>query len=371
MLPVAGNLLCSDEQQHIHRGSVRAWDLCMPLGSSIYPLADGVVIFASPVSGPNCDNAGGYGCWVMIDYGNGFKSIFGHMIRGSITVRTGDRVKQNQPIGKVGWTGMTSFGPHVHFELHHAGDATGRAMIGDYFDRTRLKSCALCNVPSGSAPVNASGSFGGGSSYSEGRPTPGIWWFFAGIAVTIFVLGFFWSPTGMIGYSLWHGGSVAVVILILLVRPTTATAWETGPSGSWETAYGFTAGSEGWKCTEDGAHTKGGVTQGTYTAWRMSQGMGPADVCLSLTELQRQQIFQQRFWAGSGADKLQAKLAISYVDHVFNTGRAKEGIALCGTNIECFNDWRVRDYQGMGNCYLYCEAWINRVNRVRRITEVR
>ena len=368
LLPVAGNVLCSDEAKHIGRGSVRAWDLCVPYGSAIYPLADGKVIYAG------CNNAGGYGCWVMIQYAGGFQSIMGHMISGSITVASGQTVKQNQVIGRVGWTGMTSFGPHTHLEIHHAGAASGRVMIGDYFNRAMLKDCPLCNV--GGEPVQASGAVGSSRNpYSAGAGgIPPLWIFLAGAVIMALILGWFYSPEGWLAFSLWHGGSVAAVLLLFVFRPmvtnaTTSNAPLSSGGEAFEIAYKFTAGAEGWKCTEDGAHTFGGVTQGTYSAWRMSHGMGPADVCGNLTEQQRRDIFNERYWVASGANKLPAKLAITYVDHVFNTGGGSAGLAACGNDAKCYNDWRIYDYGTKGNCNLYCRAWVNRVNRVRSITE--
>lgn len=367
LLPVATNVLCSDEHRHIGRGSVRAWDLCVPYGSAIYPLADGRVVYAG------CNNAGGYGCWVMIQYAGGYSSIMGHMINGSITVQSGQTVRQNQQIGRVGWTGKTSFGPHVHLEIHHASAASGRVMIADYFNRAMLKNCPLCNVSGG--PVQASGTIGKSSvNYASNNAGGGLWSFLAGAVVMALVVGLFYSPTNWLAFSLWHGGSVAAVLLVFFFRPVApvhaaGTAPLSSGSAAFELAYKFTAGAEGWKCTEDGAHTFGGITQGTYTAWRMSHGLGPADVCGGLTEQQRRQIFNERYWVGSGANRLPAKLAITYVDHVFNTGSGSGGLATCSNNVKCYNDWRVYDYGTKGNCALYCRAWINRVNRVRSITE--
>lgn len=363
LLPVAGDVLCSDEHRHIGRGSVRAWDLCVPYGSATYPIADGVVEYAG------CSNAGGYGCWLYINHGNGFKAIYAHQIEGSITVRTGDSVRQNQQIGRVGWTGMTSFGPHVHLEIHHASAPTGRVMIGDYFTAAMLKDCPLCSV-SGAAVV-ASGSIGGSTYHSNQAPGDGfssLWLFLAGAAIMALIVGWFYSPDNWLWFSLWHGGSVAAVLLLFVFLPM-GTIPASADNEALEIAYRFTVGAEGWQCTHDPVRTFGGITQGTYDAWRMAQGMGPADVCGSLTEIQRRQIFTQHYWVDSGANRLPAKLAVTYADHVFNTGSAGKGLAACGANVECFNDWRVYDYSTKSNCALYCNAWVNRVNRVRGITE--
>ena len=61
-------------------------------------------------------NAGGYGNYVMIDHGNGYKTLYGHMVTGSIVVQAGQVVKQGQKIGRMGSTGRST-GTHLHFEI--------------------------------------------------------------------------------------------------------------------------------------------------------------------------------------------------------------------------------------------------------------
>lgn len=61
-------------------------------------------------------NAGGYGNYVIIDHGNGYKTLYGHMVTGSLVVKAGDVVKQGQKIGQMGTTGRST-GIHLHFEV--------------------------------------------------------------------------------------------------------------------------------------------------------------------------------------------------------------------------------------------------------------
>lgn len=57
---------------------------------------------------------GGYGNCVIIDHGNGFESVYGHL--NSYSVKVGDWVKKGQQIAKMGNTG-TSTSAHLHYEL--------------------------------------------------------------------------------------------------------------------------------------------------------------------------------------------------------------------------------------------------------------
>lgn len=150
LTPVAGGLLTSDEQDHLNRGSVFAWDISVPFGTTIYPMAAGRVSYAG------CNNAGGYGCWVLVDHKDGYVSLYAHMIDegGRVRVETGDEVTPWTPLGRVGWTGMTSFGPHVHWEIHHAEN--GRQRIDASFSRAIFRYCKLCTADP-SAAQDASG----------------------------------------------------------------------------------------------------------------------------------------------------------------------------------------------------------------------
>lgn len=59
---------------------------------------------------------GGYGNMVVIDHGNGYRTLYGHMKAGTVVVKAGDRVSQGQKIGIMGSTGRST-GPHLHFEV--------------------------------------------------------------------------------------------------------------------------------------------------------------------------------------------------------------------------------------------------------------
>lgn len=86
----------------------RATDIANRGGPSIVASQGGTVITAGW--------GGGYGNYVIIDHGNGYKTLYGHMVTGSLAVKAGDRVKQGQKLGIMGSTGRST-GPHLHFEI--------------------------------------------------------------------------------------------------------------------------------------------------------------------------------------------------------------------------------------------------------------
>jgi murein DD-endopeptidase MepM/ murein hydrolase activator NlpD len=63
-------------------------------------------------------DASGYGNKVMIDHGNGYITLYGHMSK--IAVEAGQSVNRGDVIGYVGSTGRST-GPHCHFEIRAGG----------------------------------------------------------------------------------------------------------------------------------------------------------------------------------------------------------------------------------------------------------
>ena len=60
----------------------------------------------------------GYGLYVIINHGNGRKTLYGHT--SELLVKAGEKVYKGQPIALVGNTG-NSFGAHLHFEVIENG----------------------------------------------------------------------------------------------------------------------------------------------------------------------------------------------------------------------------------------------------------
>jgi murein DD-endopeptidase MepM/ murein hydrolase activator NlpD len=110
--PVRGRLSGFFGSQRIYRGSPGSYhsgmDIAVPTGTEYVAPADGVVILAAQMPFTL------EGHLLMIDHGMGLNSAFLHS--SQLLVKEGDRVRQGQPIGKVGMTGRAS-GPHLHWGM--------------------------------------------------------------------------------------------------------------------------------------------------------------------------------------------------------------------------------------------------------------
>jgi len=91
----------------IHHGI----DIAGKLDNQVYAVDDGVVVYAGW-------NNNGYGNLLIIDHGNGWQSVYGHLDR--IIVSCAQSVLKNQEVALLGTTGNSS-GPHLHFELRKDG----------------------------------------------------------------------------------------------------------------------------------------------------------------------------------------------------------------------------------------------------------
>ncbi|EAR23935.1 hypothetical protein A20C1_05742 [marine actinobacterium PHSC20C1] len=84
-------------------------DIMAPEGSAI--------VAASPGTVESVTDGGGWGRHVIIDHGNGIKTLYAHMIEGSQAVSAGQWVAAGTFLGSVGNTGYSTF-PHLHFEVY-------------------------------------------------------------------------------------------------------------------------------------------------------------------------------------------------------------------------------------------------------------
>ncbi len=100
--PTAGHI-----SQYPWRGHL-AIDIGTPTGTPIYAADAGYVATAGWTNV-------GYGLHVVLDHGNGYRTLYGHMSR--ILVEAGQSVQKGALIGRVGSTG-NSTGAHLHFEIY-------------------------------------------------------------------------------------------------------------------------------------------------------------------------------------------------------------------------------------------------------------
>jgi len=100
--PVAGTIT----QQYGENGH-EGIDIATAMGTPVRAVADGRVINLQQLQY-------GYGWYLVIDHGNGMKSLYAHL--SGFNVKLGDQVKKGQQIGAVGATGKAT-GPHLHLEI--------------------------------------------------------------------------------------------------------------------------------------------------------------------------------------------------------------------------------------------------------------
>ena len=92
---------------HFHTGI----DIATVAGTPVLAASAGTVLLAGY-------NPGGYGNYVVVAHAGGLDTLYGHL--DSIAVRQGQTVERGQPVGAEGSSG-NSTGPHLHFEVRHAG----------------------------------------------------------------------------------------------------------------------------------------------------------------------------------------------------------------------------------------------------------
>lgn len=105
--PTASHYLSGNDYWSGHLGI----DIAGAVGDGIFASDSGVVVFAGW-------STTGYGYMVMIDHGNGYLTLYGHM--SQVSTYCGASVYQGGYIGAVGSTG-NSTGAHLHFEVRYMG----------------------------------------------------------------------------------------------------------------------------------------------------------------------------------------------------------------------------------------------------------
>lgn len=95
-------------------------DFASAVGTPVFAIADGTVIFAGPstIKLPSGEPGGG-GFIIKLRHrvdGKWITSAYMHLKKGSLLVKRGDKVIEGQQIAQSGNTGAST-GPHLHFEI--------------------------------------------------------------------------------------------------------------------------------------------------------------------------------------------------------------------------------------------------------------
>ncbi|MFH1006451.1 MAG: M23 family metallopeptidase [Candidatus Latescibacterota bacterium] len=99
--PFTGRLL-------MHKGL----DISGRTGTPVHVTADGVVEATGYTRG--------FGRYVIINHGYGYKTYYGHLSKSLVTAKT--NVRRGEKIAEMGSTGRST-GPHLHYEVRHNGRA--------------------------------------------------------------------------------------------------------------------------------------------------------------------------------------------------------------------------------------------------------
>jgi murein DD-endopeptidase MepM/ murein hydrolase activator NlpD len=75
------------------------------------------------------------GNYVSLDLGGGRFAFYEHLQQDSIRVKAGERVKRGQVIARLGASGSTSSGPHLHFHVADANSLLGAEGLPFVFRR--------------------------------------------------------------------------------------------------------------------------------------------------------------------------------------------------------------------------------------------
>ena len=103
-----------------HLGVDFGWNDGIYNHQPIVAIEDGTIAGCADGYGNTYPNQKIYGNYVNIDHG-GWYSLYGHLLKGSVRVKVGDKVKKGDIIGQMGDSGW-SRGQHLHFELRRGSN---------------------------------------------------------------------------------------------------------------------------------------------------------------------------------------------------------------------------------------------------------
>jgi hypothetical protein len=88
----------------------------------------GVLPADSPVLGPKLTVKNVDGNHIVLDIGNGAYAFYAHLMKGSLLVKVGDKVRKGQTIAKLGNTGNAN-ASHLHFHVMNGPSVLGNSGI--------------------------------------------------------------------------------------------------------------------------------------------------------------------------------------------------------------------------------------------------
>lgn len=112
-------------------------DFALPKGTRVRAAADGTIAHARW-------NQGGYGVHLILSHGNGYETVYAHLLTTSLP--PGTVVKRGQVIAMSGSSGYST-GPHLHFELRKDGKAIDPAPMLEALNRTASASQSSVDRP--------------------------------------------------------------------------------------------------------------------------------------------------------------------------------------------------------------------------------
>ncbi|MDQ2994003.1 MAG: M23 family metallopeptidase, partial [Pseudomonadota bacterium] len=109
-------------------------DYAAPTGTPVKATANGHITFKG--------RKGGYGNALVIDHGDHYSTLYGHLSAYSKAAKTGTRIRQGDIIGYVGMSGLAT-GPHLHYEFLvngvHRDPLSVKLPIGEPIPPSQLK----------------------------------------------------------------------------------------------------------------------------------------------------------------------------------------------------------------------------------------
>lgn len=129
-----------------HSGVDFGWNSSVPNGSHQFIIAaeSGTVVKAVDGYGNTYPDKRIFGNYVIIDHGDKEWTVYGHLEKGSVCVKKGQKVNKGDPVGKMGNSGYSK-GQHLHFELRQNANAEKNAV--DPMPYLRIENKALIISP--------------------------------------------------------------------------------------------------------------------------------------------------------------------------------------------------------------------------------